>query len=304
MPAACLPRGVLLRRRKAFADTACMWIWIAVPWCVLAVMVAVLHHRFRRSGRRAQARAFLTALERELQRHPGVRFVGALPNNLSCLLLVDGQETPVALQELCYRAQAFPSSFSKLVDRLVEEIREVGLDRIGDHEWGSVAAAILPQIKTIAWVELQGRFGDAALVHRALVGDLAIVYVIDDPHAMVFVCRAHVRKWRRSEEDVHQLAMCNLRRHAGAVSIAAAQGAPVLLQTGDGYDAARVLTLDREDGLLVAMPDRDVLWLARESLIDLGEVARAAKAMTRVAPHPISAQIYRIRGGRLEALSN
>ena len=125
-----------------------------------------------------------------------------------------------------------------------------------------------------AWIEQQARFGDGALVHRPLMEDLHIVYVIDDPHAMVFVCRAHLRQWRRSAEDVHRLAIANLQRRAGVVSQVAAAGDPVLLQTGDGYDAARVLALDHADGLLVAIPDRDVLWLARDEGQSL-EIGRA-----------------------------
>ena len=249
-------------------------------------------------------RDFLCAFELELQRHPQVEYLGLLPGQFACLLRVYGQETPVSMQDLFRRAEAFPSTLGSLVDRLVAEIQEVGLDRVSDHEWGGAATAILPQVRSREWVERHGRFGDAALVSRPLSGDLAIVYVIDDPQAMVFVCRAHLQRWRRSEEDLNRLALANLQRRAGdGLSAAVASREPTLLQTGDGYDAARVLLLDqldKVDGLLVAMPDRDVLWVAREEGQDLARLMSVTEAMARSAPHPVSAGVFRVTGGHLE----
>jgi uncharacterized protein YtpQ (UPF0354 family) len=292
---------------KADADTGGMWFWIVAAWCATASALAVLHHRLRRADPRLPpgVRGFLCAFELELQRHPQVEYLGLLPGQFACLLRVDGQETPVSMQDLFRRVEAFPSTLGSLVDRLVAEIQEVGLDRVSDHEWGGAATAILPQVRNREWVEGHGRFGDAALVSRPLSKDLAIVYVIDDPQAMVFVCRAHLQRWRRSEEDLNRLALANLQRRAGdGLSAAVASREPTLLQTGDGYDAARVLLLDQVDGqvdgLLVAMPDRDVLWVAREEGQDLAQLMSVAEAMARSAPHPVSAGVFRITGGRLE----
>lgn len=301
---AALPWHRGLSAAAADADSGRMWLWIAGVWCSVAVLAAVLHHRLRSTGRRRELREFQLALTRELQRHPGVELLGMLPRSLTCVLRVDGQETPVALADVFRRSQAFAGTLGKMVDQLVAEIRDVGLDRVLDHEWGYVATALLPQIKTDEWVRQQGHFGDGALVHRPLIDNLQIVYVIDDPHAMVFVCRAHLRQWRRNAEDVHRLAIANLNRRAGLLPQVAAEGDPTLLQSGDGYDAARVLLLDRADGLLVAMPDRDVLWLARDEGQSVETLAVAAGAMARVAPHPISDRVYRLKGGRLETVSS
>jgi hypothetical protein len=259
---------------KADADIGGMWFWIVAAWCATALALAVLHHRLRRHDALLPAgvRDFLCAFELELQRHPHVEYLGLLPGQFACLLRVDGQETPVSMQDLFRRAEAFPSTLATLVDRLVAE-----------------------------WVERHGRFGDAALVSRPLGEELAVVYVIDDPQAMVFVCRAHLQRWRRSEEDLHGLALANLQRRAGdGLSAAVASKEPTLLQTGDGYDAARVLLLDQVDGLLVAMPDRDVLWVAREEGQDLVQLMSVTEAMARAAPHPVSTNLFRVTDGHLE----
>jgi hypothetical protein len=127
--------------------------------------------------------------------------------------------------------------------------------------------------------------------------------VIDDPWCMTFVCRQHLRRWGRDEEDLFHLATQNL--HALARARLPLPGPEddegVLLRTGDGFDAARVLLLDprQSEGLLVAMPERDVLWVGREDGTDLGALMRLNERQASAAEHPLSRSLYRIRDGRL-----
>jgi hypothetical protein len=274
-----------------------MGVGLVVLWCGLAVLLAAVFHRLRK---RAPALApevqqFLRRFEQELAQHDGVEFLGMLPGQFAGLLRVRGQETPVSLHELFRRNEAFPDRFAQSVAQLLEEIGEDGLDRLDHHEFGGVAVDLMPQVKSLAWVEQQGRFGDSAIVHRRFGEDLAIVYVVDDPHSMTFVCRAHCKRWGRTVDDVHQLAMQNLQKRCAADSLpAAAAGAPVMLQSGDGYDAARVLLLPKGDDVLVAMPDRDVLWVALDEGQDLSALERKATTMSLAAAHPVSGRVYRL----------
>jgi uncharacterized protein YtpQ (UPF0354 family) len=285
-----------------------MWPWmIAGAGLAALVAAAVLVRRWLWPGpwMLADTRSFLLRFQAALAAHPGVEYRGMLPGRFACLLRVDGQDTAVGLHELYRRADAFPGSLTAGVAMLVREIEELGLDRIADHDFATVATSILPQVRSRAWIEANGRFGDAALVHRDLTADLAVVYVVDDPQAMVFVCRAHLRLWRRSAADLHHLAVGNLQRRGGLqFCVAQADREPVLVQSGDGYDAARVLLLDAVDGLLVAMPDRDLLWIASERDQDLPRLAAAAATMAQAAPHPVSDRIYRLKGGCLEPLAD
>lgn len=282
-----------------------MWEWILGGWIGLSVLLAWMHHRARRGQSRlpSEVEEFLLRLETTLaRRRPEVEYLGLLPGQFTALMRVQGQETPVSLQGPWRHAQAFPDAFDSMVDRLVQDVGEVGLDRIDDHDFTSVATWILPQVKGKDWLQQQGCFGDAGLVHRALSDDLAVVYVIDDPHTMVFVCRAHLQRWQKSEEDVHHLALGNLQRlsrgHIGRGDVVTG---PLLLRSGDGYDAARVLLLDeQDDGLLVAIPDRDVLWVGMEEGQDLPGLMAATQDLAAAAVHPVSAQLYRARKGQLE----
>jgi hypothetical protein len=282
-----------------------MWLWLAVAWCSLSIALALLHDRLRRArpALPPETENFLLRFETELGRHPQVEYLGLLPGQFACLLRRKGQDTPLSLHELYRRHQAFPDAFPAAVASLLAEIDEVGLDSVDDHEFGGVATSLLPQIRSMEWVEGQGRFGDSALVYRKLGEDLATVYVIDDPHTMVFVCRAHLQRWHRNVEDLHQLAVANLRRQSGVEQLQSLiDGDGVLLQTGDGYDAARVLLLPARESLLVAMPDRDALWVGTDRGQDLGRLMAQAESMAHAAPHPVSDRLYRVRGGYLEAV--
>jgi hypothetical protein len=284
-----------------------MWLWIALGWVALSVALAVLHHRMRAAFPSCppELQSFATRLQAELSAlHPDVAFLGMLPNRVACLLRVDGQETPVSLQFAFRHTEASPDAFSRVVARLIGDIREMGLDRVSDVDFAAAAPLLLPQVRSRAWLEGQGTFGDAALVHTPINADLVAVYVIDEQDTMVFVCRAHIRNWRKTAADVHNLALANLAR-LGIDEVRAASKAtqPVVLHSGDGLDAARVLLLEQGADLLVAVPDRDTLWVGPEAGQDLGQLMAATEVISERSAHPVSPQVWRLRDGRLEALT-
>lgn len=249
--------------------------------------------------------AFLARFENELgRRHPNVGFLGMLPGRFACLLRVDGQETPVALHDAFRHSEAYPEAFPRMVDRLVRDIGEVALDRVDDLDFAEAAPRLLPQVRSRQWLEQRGCFGDSGLVHRRLNDELVTVYVVDDPNCMVFVCRAHLQRWRKSDADLHNLAIGNLAR-LGTAGLARRDSAqePVLLQSGDGYDASRVLLLEGTDGLLVAIPDRDTLWIGPEGGQNLEQLMATTGEIARESAHPISPTLFRLTDGQLQAVT-
>ncbi|MFY9344112.1 MAG: hypothetical protein WAT39_16600 [Planctomycetota bacterium] len=280
-----------------------MWLWLAVGWAVAALVVAAVHHRWRRLAAAAspEVAAFGLRLENELtQCHPGVAFLGMLPDRFACLLQVDGQETVVSLHELFRHGQGDCDAFTRSVATLVAEIREVGLDAVTDRDFAAAAPLLMPQVRSRAWLDSRGTFGDSGLVHSPLAEGLVTVYVVDDPTTMVFVCREHLRRWRKAVADVHNLAVQNLARRGGRLQDV--RNGATVVHTGDGFDAARVLLLPEDEGLLVAIPDRDTLWVGPEQGQDLARLMATTAAVAEAALHPVSAQVYRLTAGRLEAL--
>lgn len=284
-----------------------MWLWAGLGWCAVAVALALLHHRLRsaRPGYPPEVAAFLLRFETVLAaNHPDVQFLGMLPERFACLMRVRGQETPVALHDAWRQAEAFPDGFERMVARLVTDIAEVGLDRVDDLDFAAAAPLLMPQVRSRAWVDGQGSFGGAALVHRPMNDELATVYVVDDAQSMVFVCREHLRRWRKTEVDVHNIALANLARSGtGKLEGTQATQEPLLVQTGDGFDAARVLLLEQAEGLLVAIPDRDTLWVGPEEGQNIEHLMATTEEIAQKSAHPVSPSLWRVRDGRLAPLT-
>ena len=284
-----------------------MWLWGIVAWCAVSMVAAFLHHRMHRGLAKypPEVAAFLVRFETVLaEAHPEVTFLGMLPDRFACLLRIDGQELPVSLHDAFRHAEAFPDAFPRMVDQFVRDIATVGLDRVEDVDFAAAAPVLLPQVRSLSWLQEQGCFGDSGLVHRRMNDELVTVYVIDDPNCMLFVCRAHLQRWRKTEPDLHNLAVANLaRRGSLGLTSSAAERESVVLQSGDGYDASRVLLLEETDGLLVAIPDRDTLWVGPESGQNLERLMATTEEMAREAAHPVSPKLYRLKDGQLTAVT-
>ena len=281
--------------------------WLVLGWLALSLGAAAVYHRRRRRARPrvpGEVRRFLHDLERGIAAHPDVEMRGILPGRFAAVIAIRGQECPVSLHPLFRRWGAFPDAFDEVVRGFLDEVAADALDGPGDHEFADVAGSILPQMRSRAWLEEHaGVFGDSALVYRSFTDDIVICYVIDESWCMTFVCRAHLRRWNRTEEDLFHLATANLHRLAGSeLPVPDTGDDPILVRTGDGFDAARLLLLDpdRADGLLVAVPERDVLWLGRDNGdADLtGLMARAEQQSQRAQP-PVSPRLYRVQSGEL-----
>jgi len=123
--------------------------------------------------------------------------------------------------------------------------------------------------------------------------------VVDDSASMIFICRAHLRRWQKEVADLHNLALANLAK-LGSSGLEDASAEAVLLQSGDGFDASRLLLLRQQEGLLVAIPDRDTLWAGPEEGQDLGELMAMTEQIADRSPYPVSSRLFRVRDGRLQ----
>ena len=81
---------------------------------------------------------------------------------------------------------------------------------------------------------------------------------------------------------------------------AAASAEAVLLQSGEGFAASRLLLRRQEEGLLVAIPDRDTLWAGPEEGQDLGQLMSMTEQISDRSPYPVSSQVFRVTDGRLQ----
>ena len=230
-----------------------------------------------------------------------------IEGSYNVVLSVRGQEVPVPLDQVFHAWRADPERLGETMEQLLTEIEESALEQPSDHPFAAVATRVLPQVRSQDWVRTNGpALGDGALVNRPLGAGLSVCYVIDDPWAVVFVCQAHLRQWGCTDEALHQLAVQNLEaRSRGNVPLPEVGQGPVCVQSGDGYDAARVLLLNPEEvqGLLIGMPNEDELWLSREAQPTLESLMGEA-ASRESAAAAVGTSLYRIEDGQLEEFTS
>lgn len=113
-------------------------------------------------------------------------------------------------------------------------------------------------------------------VHQPLVSGLMVAYAIDSDRTITYIPREQFESWNVSEDDLHETAIENLVGRSQALSAHAAQDDReninlILFQTGDGYDASRIMLPTLHDRLrehlgspfAAAIPTRDILLCFR-----------------------------------------
>src|SRR5262249_13788571 len=130
---------------------------------------------------------------------------------------------------------------------------------------------------------------------------VVVVLVVDRPETMSYVTKEMVEASGQAGEGWLEVALDNLRNRTSPEMLEpAGEGVAVrVCCTGDAYDAARALVLDRllagaEHGALVAVHNRDrllVLPLSREALGQVHLLEAVAQQSFREAPYPVSDEV-------------
>lgn len=138
----------------------------------------------------------------------------------------------------------------------------------GNAEWKEVKASVMPQLME---GNLKRRMPTA--VNREVSRDLDLGYVIDREKGYDFIMNYNLRDWNIDEKTLHKTAMKNLEKLVKETEIQAADAAEndtgryAIIETGDGYDAVRILspTLQKRmrkylgNEYIAAVPVRDFL---------------------------------------------
>lgn len=130
----------------------------------------------------------------------------------------------------------------------------------------AVRHRIMPRIQPLSF--FRGKRSDL-FAASPFVNDTVILYVIDLNGTATPVTTEQIIHWGLSADDMDELARENLAGHQPELELTLLQGeegAAAVFNTGDGYDAARLLLQELHDRLcpefgrefFVAIPTRDV----------------------------------------------
>lgn len=176
--------------------------------------------------------------------------------------------------------------------------------RFGPPRWEDAAPRLMPRLRSGAWVdqlELDARrSGEAHLrCHMELVSGIHVTLVLDSEDTMVGVTTRMLNAWGRSFFEACDRAVQNLATRSHERMIGIADGVWVA-PWRDAYAASRVLLgpdkmtgLGEGDELLVAVPDRDTLLVARPDVALAVEALVLAIENTSGDGLPVSQRIFR-----------
>ena len=174
---------------------------------------------------------------------------------------------------------------------------------VRDEPFGVGAASLLARVERARFVDgydavIAGR-GDGEgerLCTLDLGAGLVAAYVFDAGWSFTYVSRAQATRWGATPERVESAA------RSGLYARATIPHDPPRVETGDAYDASRVLVaadlfyhLATADGLPVAVPSRDLL------LVGPAATAEATAQAFAAARYPICPVPLRLHRGRLSA---
>ena len=178
----------------------------------------------------------------------------------------------------------------------------------------SVRRLIVPVLKPAGWAA--DLAAESRLPSVEFAPGLIVCFAIDEPQQMVFVQQRQLARWDVPLERVQGAALDNLAERSRDLKLSVLAADPesgdpsaVVLNSNDGYDAARFLLPDLREALaaqlgdeyLVGVPNRDFLIAfslrrAEQAL----QIARQVGHDYRRMNYPLTANIYRVHGDRIE----
>lgn len=182
--------------------------------------------------------------------------------------------------ELLRFEETSPASLAKL-----EDVK----DRIMPVVLGSQTVAMQP----------------GTLVTQELLPDLHIAYAIDHDRVISYIPRVVFAEWKIEIDELHEIAIANLVAKSQELPAHTANDEAgnvflVLLQTNDGYDAARILLPNLHDRLseflgspfIVGVPNRDILVCFRDSPEINRRIEQRIEQDYHNWPHQITRQTF------------
>jgi hypothetical protein len=152
----------------------------------------------------------------------------------------------------------------------------------------------------------------ASSVHREtltqpIVPGLRVAYGIDSDRSIAYIPRLQFELWNMPLEELHETAIENLvgrsqAMHAQVAQDESGQSDLIIFQTGDGYDASRILLPTLHDRLrehidspfIAAIPNRDILLCFRNESETVDRVKVQVEEDYRRMPHQVSDKLFLI----------
>ena len=148
-----------------------------------------------------------------------------------------------------------------------------------------------------------GLIRDGISITYPLLDQVVISVVIDSSHGYAYVRNEDIAKWNTSLFDLYEIACENLKQASEGIEISFIDGPPsmIVLQTQDGYDAARVLLPEFRQfaaerlgtPFFAAIPNRDflIMWSQSEDTSFHEHIKKQVRIDAASQSHPLTSTI-------------
>jgi uncharacterized protein YtpQ (UPF0354 family) len=211
-------------------------------------------------------------------------------------LRVNGQ---LASMENIYRSTLLqPEHSQSIIEQWMREMIRASEGTPDQHApFEELAERIMPVVLREGTVDPQ----TSLMVTQPLVSGLNVGYVVDSDRSFWYIPQAAFNSWGISIDDLHNRALANLVDRSQAISAHAAQDPDgrinlILFQTGDGFDASRILLPTLNERLrehlgspfLAGIPNREILLCFRDDQETLTRLRDQIQSDYTQMPHPIT----------------
>jgi uncharacterized protein YtpQ (UPF0354 family) len=214
------------------------------------------------------AEQFGTYMERRLTLYDEVELLDR--EGMELRLRVNGADVAADLGNFYMAYKRDPAQIDVVVQTFARTLLGIQPDR-DINNYAELAGRVYPILKPIEMLAEVRERKLPMLAYREFLADLMITYVIDEEHSFAYINEDHLDRWKVSVEDLHRQAIENLRRRTDDrvtyTAVGAGEQRLFIFNSGDGYDATRLLLSDvladwaREvpGRLVIGIPNRDFL---------------------------------------------
>jgi len=185
-------------------------------------------------------------------------------------LRVNGADVAADLGSFYTAYKRDPTQIDVVVQTFARTLLGIQPDR-AINNYAELAGRVYPILKPIEMLAEVRERKLPMLAYREFLANLMIAYVIDEERSFAYINEDHLERWKIGIIDLHQQAIDNLRRRTDDrvtyTAVGAGEQRLFIFNSGDGYDATRLLLSDvladwaREvpGRLVIGIPNRDFL---------------------------------------------
>ena len=183
----------------------------------------------------------------------------------------------------------------------------------GNAEWKEARVSVLPQL-----MEGNMKRKIPGIVYEEISRDLDIGYVIDHEKSYNFITTFNLKEWNIDQKTLHRTAMKNLEKLVGNTEVQYADtnedenGRYAIIETGDGYDAVRILSPSLQKNMreylgaeyIAGMPVRDFLIFWHKDFSSTSDfIEQVEKAYAEGDKYKLTPRLFLVTENGLEPLT-